>query len=110
MPVQRTPASKLNPVKQEPVDEPPTASGSGGADEGSSSSEEMSEKDERSRSPDKLTILTRDNYARWKYDIVVALTSRRLLAITEGHEVPPNRPAEDAGPLALAEFRKKRTD
>ena len=48
--------------------------------------------DEWNKVPDKLTILTSESYARWRYDIEIILSVRGLWKITTGDEKAPDRP------------------
>ena len=62
--------------------------------------------DEWMRVPERLTILTKDNYARWKYDITVVLQVRELVKMTNGEEKLPARPAEGAEPAVVEKYMK----
>ena len=52
----------------------------------------MTTQDEWTKVPEKLTILTSETYARWRYDIEIILSVRGLWKITTGDEKAPDRP------------------
>ena len=66
--------------------------------------------DEWMRAPDRLPILTKDNYPRWKYDINVILMARDLLKMSQGSEKLPSALAADADNATKEDYNKKYTE
>ena len=52
-------------------------------------------------------MLTDKTYQRWKYDIAIVLTSRGLLKMANGDELPPDAPGDDATEAAKAAYKKR---